>query len=95
MEYAANPLVGVYRNRALFHDHLVAGDVARNPRDHRLNIGKIGSAGVSLRGAHGDEDRLTGLDGAAQVSGELHGFPPMLGQQLGQMLFVNRYPALT
>ena len=44
VQHAPDPLVGVDRNRALFHDHLVAVDVARNLGDHGLNVGEVGRA---------------------------------------------------
>ncbi len=56
VQHAANPLVGVDRHRALFHDDLVAVDGAGNLGDHGLDVGEVGGAGVALGGAHGDED---------------------------------------
>ena len=87
VEDAANPIVGVDRHRTFFHDHLVAVDGAGNLRDHGLDVGKIGGAGVALGCAHGDEDSLAAFNGPAQIGSELHAAISMPGQQLGQVFF--------
>ena len=94
MQHAANPVVGVNRNRALLHDHLVAFDGARNLRHHRLNVGQVGGSAVALRRAHRNEHRLALLHGLAQVRSERHIAAAMLFEQLGQVLFKDRHAPL-
>jgi hypothetical protein len=89
MQYAPDPLVGVDRHRALFHDHLVAIDAARNLRHYRFDIGQIGCAGVVLGCAHGDKDGFAALHRTAQIGCELHAPAAMPGQQLRQVLFID------
>ena len=86
VEHAANPLIGVDRHRALFHDHFVAVDGAGYLRDDGLNVGKVGCAGVALGSAHGNEDSLASFNCSGQIGRELHSHAPVLCQQLGQML---------
>ena len=89
VEYAADPIVGVDRHRALFHDHLVAVDGAGNLGDHGLHVRQIRGAGVALRRTYGDKNSLAPLHRPAQIGGELDAAIPMPRQQLRQMLFVD------
>ena len=91
----ANPLVGVDRHRALFDDHLVAGDGARNLRDHRFNVRQVSRAGVSLRCADRDEDGFATLNGCAQIGCEVDSAAQVFGEQIGQMVFVDRNSAVS
>ena len=89
-EHAANPLTGADRDRALFHNHLVVFDGAGNLRDHDLNIGEVGGAGVTLGSADSNKDCLATIDNSAEIGRELNGAIQMLGQQLRKVLFIDR-----
>ncbi len=93
LDGAADPLVGVDRNRALFNDHLVTGQGARNLAGNRLNIGKIRVASLRLRRPHGDEDRLAAAGSLVQVGGEANPVVVVSLQQLGQMFLVDQHIA--
>jgi len=93
MQHAANPVVGVNRHGAFFHDYLVTTDGAGNLRDDGLHVRQVGGAGVALRSADSDEDSLALFDGAAQVAGEFHTAVKMLGQQLGQQVLEDGHAA--
>ncbi len=69
-------------------------DVPGDLRDHGLDVGKVGGAGIALGSAHGDEDGLAAFNGAAQVGREIHGAAPVFGEQRGQVVFVDGYAAL-
>ena len=94
VQHAANPVVGVDRNGALLHDHLVALDRARNLRHHSLNVGKVRCAAIALWRAHGDEDGLALFHGLCQIRGEHHFAAAVLLQQLRQMLLKDGHTAL-
>jgi hypothetical protein len=55
--------------------------------DDGLDIRKVGSAGIALWGADGDEDSLALLDGGGQVGRELNGVSAVAGKQLGPVIF--------
>ena len=94
MQHAPNPVVGVHRNRALLHNHLVAGDGARNLRHHGFHVRQIRGAAVALRRAHGDKHRFALLHRLAQVRSENHRAAAVPGQQLRQMLLENGHAAV-
>ena len=84
VQHAPDPVVGVDRNRALLHDHLVAVDGAGNLCHHGLDVGQVGGAAVALRRAHGDEHGLALLHGLAQIGGEGHALPRCLASSSGR-----------
>ena len=94
VQHAPYPLVGVDRHGAFFHDHFVTVDGACNLGDHSLDIGKVGGAGIALRRAHGDEDRLALLDGCAQVGREGDAAASVPGQHFRQMALEDGHAAL-
>ncbi len=67
---AADPLVGVDGNRALFDDDLVAGERAGDLAGDGLDVGEIGIAGLALRGSDGDEDGIALAGGLGEVGRE-------------------------
>ena len=62
MENPPDPLVGVDRNGAFFHDDFVACDGAGNFGDYGFDIREVGGSGLALRRADCDKDRLTPLN---------------------------------
>ena len=93
MEHAANPIVGVNRHGAFFHDDFVIVDGAGNLSYHGLDVREVGGAGVALGSAHGDEDGFALLDSAGEIAGEFDAAVAMLGQQFGQVLFEDGHAA--
>jgi hypothetical protein len=87
--HAADPLIGVNRYGAFFYDDFVAIHGAGNFGGNRLDIRKVGVAGLTLRRTHGDEDQVGLARGLGQIGGELDILVAMLFQQLRQVLLVN------
>ena len=94
MQHTPNPVVGVDRNSALLHNHLIVFNGARNLGYDGLDIRKVRGAAIALRGANGDEYRLAPLHGLSQVSGEHYPAAAVLRQQLGQMFLKDGHTAL-
>ena len=94
LQGAANPLVGVDRDGALFDDHFVTGDGVGDLGDDRLDGREIGCAVVALGRSDGDKDRFALLDGAGQVGGEDDTVVAVAGEQPGQVFFEDGHAAL-
>ncbi len=90
LHHAPNPLIGVDRHRALFDDHLVGINRARNFARHRIHVRQIGAAAPALRRTHRNKNCLSLLRRGAQVGRKLEPSAAMLVQQLRQIILVNR-----
>jgi hypothetical protein len=93
LHHAPDPLIRVHRHRALLNDHFISADAARNLRCDCIHVRQVGIAGVRLRRAHRNEDRLSVPRGLSQIRGELQPLVAMTCQQLGQKVLMDRHAA--
>ncbi len=86
---AADPLVGVDGDGALFDDDLVAGDGAGDLAGDGFDVGEVGVAGLALRGADGDEDGLALAGGLGEVGHEADLGVAVALEELGEVVLVD------
>ena len=86
---AGDPLIGVDGDSALFDKDLVAGDGAGDFADNSFDVGEVSGSRGALRGSDGDEDGLGGFDGGCQIGGEFDAAVEVLGEELGEVFFVD------
>ena len=89
VKHARNPVAGVDRDGAFFHDHAVAIHGARNLHSYGLDVGEVGVAVFHRRRAHGDEDGFGRTHGVGQRSAEGERTLLLPLQQCLQMIFVD------
>ena len=88
---AADPLIGVDRDGALFDDDLVAGEGAGDLAGDGLDVGEVGVAGLALRGADGDEDGLAARAiASARSVVNSDAAVAIAFEQLGQVMLVDQ-----
>ena len=87
---APDPLVGVDRNGALFHNNFVAVQVPRDLAGNRFHIGQIGVAGFRLRCTDRDENGGSPGGGSTEIRSELHTVIAVALQQFRKVLFMDQ-----
>jgi hypothetical protein len=85
MKHATNPIVGVNGHGAFFNDDFVTVDGAGDLSYHGFNIREVGSSGIALGGANGDEDGFALLNGFGQIAGEFDAAIVVPGQELWEV----------
>lgn len=87
---AADPLVGIDRDRALFDDDLVAGKRPCDLAGDRFNVGEVGIAVLALRSANGNKDSLAFTRGFGEIGHEANFGVAVALQEFRKVVLVDK-----